>query len=90
MEMTKGDGRLAGMESVVGILLITAILLCPLVLGRFWLFFVAQMLVASYLAISFNLAYSYGRVLVLPKAHSLASVLILRCIWLLRLRSAWY
>ena len=61
--MTKGDGRLARMESVVGILLITAILLCPLVLGRFWLFFVAQMLVASYLAISFNLAYSYGRVL---------------------------
>lgn len=49
--------------SSVGFLLMAAILLCPLVAGSFWLFFFAQMVVASYVAVSFNLAYSYGRVL---------------------------
>jgi branched-chain amino acid transport system permease protein len=49
--------------NAVGILLIAAILLCPFVAGSFWLFFFAQMIVASYVAVSFNLAYSYGRVL---------------------------
>lgn len=49
--------------NTVGVLLIAAILLCPLVAGSFWLFFFAQMIVASYVAVSFNLAYSYGRVL---------------------------
>lgn len=49
--------------SSVGLLLMAAILLCPLVAGSYWLFFFAQMVVASYVAVSFNLAYSYGRVL---------------------------
>lgn len=49
--------------NVVGFALIAAILLCPLVAESFWLFFFAQMIVASYVAVSFNLAYSYGRIL---------------------------
>ena len=47
----------------IGHLLIAAILLSPLVVSSFWLFFLAQMVVASYVAVSFNLAYSYGRIL---------------------------
>jgi branched-chain amino acid transport system permease protein len=63
MEMIRTHKLPAVAASSVGFLLMAAILLCPLVAGRFWLFFFAQMVVASYVAVSFNLAYSYGRVL---------------------------
>jgi branched-chain amino acid transport system permease protein len=63
MEMIRTHKLPAVAASSVGFLLMAAILLCPLVAGSFWLFFFAQMVVASYVAVSFNLAYSYGRVL---------------------------
>lgn len=48
--------------------LVGVILLLPLILGSYWQFFVAQMVIASYVAISFNLVYSYGKLLSFSQA----------------------
>lgn len=42
---------------------IISVLLVPVMAGDSWRFFLFQMIVAAYLAMSFDLAYSYGRVL---------------------------
>lgn len=42
---------------------LVALLGAPLAVHGYWLFFTSQMVAATYLALSFNLAYSYGKVL---------------------------
>lgn len=42
---------------------LAVILLLPLVVADYWFFFIFQMVVSAYLALSFALAYSYGKIL---------------------------
>lgn len=45
------------------IAIISLIVLLPFGLNSFWLFFLFQMVIFSYVAVSFNIAYSYGKLL---------------------------
>lgn len=62
--MARLDGALAS-RSILALrgAVIIAILVVPAVTGGYWRFFSFQMVVACYLAVSFDLAYSYGKIL---------------------------
>lgn len=60
---TERWGRASTAVQALRLVAIVSVLLVPAMAGDSWRFFSFQMIVAAYLAVSFDLAYSYGRVL---------------------------
>ena len=48
---------------ILSILALAAFLVLPILVSDYWVFFIFQMLAASYLALSFSFAYSYSKIL---------------------------
>jgi branched-chain amino acid transport system permease protein len=61
--VTSAANRFSIVANVVAIVFVAIILVAPLVTNNFWLFFLTQMVIGSYVATSFNITYSYGKVL---------------------------
>lgn len=47
----------------LSVLALAVFLLSPLIVSQYWVFFILQMVVSAYLALSFSLAYSYSKIL---------------------------
>ena len=57
------EARVALAAPILSILVLAAFLVLPILVSDYWVFFIFQMVAASYLALSFSFAYSYSKIL---------------------------